>query len=222
MSPRHTAWTAEPDYRLRGLEFATQAAPARAPVKKQPRRRRRLRFTFKLLLVLAVAAAGASVVRASFIQPFAVPSASMMPTLQTGDRILVAKSTRLGGSVNRGDIVVFRRPSYFPCSSGHSKSQDMVQRVIAGPGQTIWSLGSKIFVDGRQLRERGWYDKKYGQVGLAPIHRTTVPSGRYFVMGDNRSDSCDSRAFGTIPRSSIVGKVFAIVVRDRHVYVHFF
>jgi signal peptidase I len=97
-----------------------------------------------------------------------------------------------------------------------------VQRVIGLPGDTIWSVGSKIYIDGRRLHERGWYDSKYGQVGSTPILRTRVPPGEYFVMGDNRSDSCDSRAFGTIARSSIVGKVFAVVARDGRPYIHLF
>ena len=211
-----------PDYRLRGLDFGTGAVPARPATKVRPRNRRRRRFVIKLVLILVVAAVGASLLRASVVQPFSVPSAAMMPTLHAGDRILVAKSSRLAGPVRSGDIVVFRRPSYFPCSTGRDKAPDLVQRVIAVAGETIWSVGNKIFVDGRRLREKGWYDTSFGQVGSSPIRRTTIPSGKYFVMGDNRSDSCDSRAFGTIPRSSIVGKVFGVVVRDRHLYVHFF
>jgi len=196
--------------------------PARSASKVRPRNRRRRRFVIKLVLILTVAAVGASLLRAQVVQPFSVPSAAMMPTLHAGDRVLVVKSTRLAGPVRSGDIVVFRRPSYFPCSTGRNKAGDLVQRVIAVPGDTIWSVGNRIFIDGRQLRERGWYDKRFGQVGSSSIRRATVPSGKYFVMGDNRSDSCDSRAFGTIPRASIVGKVFAVVVRDRHLYVHFF
>jgi signal peptidase I len=211
-----------PDYRLRGLDLGTEVVPARATHRDRPRNRRRRRFVVKLVLILVVAAVGASLLRASVVQPFSVPSAAMMPTLHAGDRILVVKSSRLAGAVRSGNIVVFHRPSYFPCTTGRAKAADLVQRVIGVPGDTIWSVGNKIFIDGRQLRERGWYDTAFGQVGSAPIHRTTISSGRYFVMGDNRSDSCDSRTFGTVPRSSIVGKVFAIVVRDRHLYVHFF
>jgi signal peptidase I len=177
----------------------------------------------KWLLVLIVVAVGATVLRTSVVQPFSVPSSAMLPTLQPGDRILVVKSSRLAGPVRSGDIVVFRRPAYFPCSAQKgNKSQDLVQRVVAVPGETIWSKGNRIYVNGRLLAEHGWFDKKFGQVGPAPILFTKVPAGKYYVMGDNRSDSCDSRAFGTIPRVSIVGKVFAVVVRHSHLFVRFF
>jgi len=176
----------------------------------------------KTVLVLTVAIAAAVFLRTSVVQPFSVPSAAMVPTLRAGDRILVVKSSRLAGPIQSGDIVVFRHPSVFPCSTGGDQSGDLVQRVIGVPGDTIWSVGNTIYLNGHRLRERGWYDAKYGQVGSTPILRTELAPGEYFVMGDNRSDSCDSRAFGAITRSSIVGKVFAIAVRDGHMYVHLF
>jgi signal peptidase I len=156
------------------------------------------------------------------IEPFSVPSAAMAPTLQVGDRILVLKSSRLAGPITSGEIVVFRHPALFLCRAAQSQSSDLVQRVIGLPGDTIWSAGNKIYIDGRRLREQGWFDSKYGQLGSKPIQRMTVPSGRYFVMGDNRSNACDSRTFGTVSRSSIVGKVLAVVMRDGRPYVHVF
>jgi signal peptidase I len=95
---------------------------------------------------------------------------------------------------------------------------DLVLRVVAMPGQTIWSVSNTIFVDGRPLRERGWYDPHFGPVGWTPVPSTTLGQNQYFVMGDNRSLACDSRAFGPISRSSIVGKGIAIVVRRGHMF----
>ena len=146
----------------------------------------------------------------------------MVPTLQMGDQILVVKSSRLAGPIHGGDIVVFRHPKVFACNTGPDQVGDLVQRVIAVPGETIWSVGNKIYVDGKQLQERGWYDSKYGQVGSTPILRTRIASGQYYVMGDNRSNSCDSRVFGPIARSAIVGKVFAVVMRGGHPHIHLF
>lgn len=171
---------------------------------------------------MIVVVLAAVLLRVAVVQPFSVPSAAMMPTLHSGDRILVVKPSRLTGSIQTGEIVVFRHPSPFPCSTGQEAGQDLVQRVIGLPGETMWSVGNKIFIDGRQLHERGWYDPKFGPVGSTPIRRIKIPPGRYFVMADNRSDSCDSRGFGTIPRSEVVGKVFAVVVRDGHLYVRLF
>jgi len=172
--------------------------------------------------VLVVAAGVAVILRTSFVQPFSVPSAAMMPTLQAGDRILVVKSTFLAGSITRGDIVVFRHPKRFSCGADANDIQNVVKRVIGLPGETIWSVGNAIEVDGRHLNEPGWYNSRYGQVGSTPIHRTKIPPGDYFVMGDNRTASCDSRSFGAIVGSSIVGKVVLIVSRAGHPYIHLF
>ncbi len=200
----------------------TAAKPEPPASRVRPSRRKYRRLLAKWIVVLSLATLAAVFLRVSVFQPFSVPSVSMLPTLQVGDRILVVKSSALEGPVRGGDIVVFRQPRLLACSTGEGQAGDLVQRVIALPGDTIWSDGNRIYVDGRELHERGWYDALYGQLGSTPILRTKIPLGQYFVMGDNRSDACDSRAFGTIARSAIVGKVFAIVMRDGHPYIHFF
>ncbi|MGA3215824.1 MAG: signal peptidase I [Acidimicrobiales bacterium] len=213
------------DRRLRGLDLGSQHledATSRQARRKLPRRRHRRRLLVEWVAALTVAVLAALALRASVVEPFSVPSAAMMPTLHIGDRILVVKSSRLAGPIRGGDMVVFRRPNAFPCSTGRNKASNLVERVIALPGNTIWSAGRHIFIDGAQLNERSWYWTKYGQIGSTPISRMTIPPNHYYVMGDNRSDSCDSRAFGPISRSAIVGKVVAIVVRDRHPYIHIF
>lgn len=187
------------------------------------RRRRRRRLLVEWLVVLAVAAVVAVLLRAFVVQAFFVPSASMVPTLQVGDRILVVKTTLLTGSIGRGSIVVFKHPEPFPCSAGGEENiQDLVKRVIGLPGETIWSIGNTIFVNGKRLSEPGWYRGGLPEVGPTPIVKTTIPKDDYFVMGDNRTDSCDSRSFGPIPGSSIVGQVELIVWRNGHPYFHAF
>jgi signal peptidase I len=168
-----------------------------------------------------VAVLVALLLRAYVVEPFSVPSSAMIPTLQAGDRILAVKSGLLGGPVKRGDIVVFGHPKFFPCRAGPATG-DLVKRVIGLPGETIWSVGDAIAVDGRRLHEPGWYDRTFGEVGSSPVHRTTIPRGDYFVMGDNRADTCDSRGFGAIPGSSIVGKVKVIISRRGHPHLFFF
>ena len=192
-----------PDYRLRGLDLSRLdqgEAPARRARRVLPRRRYRRRLVVRWILVLVVAGLAALVLRMSVFQPFSVPSAAMVPTLQMGDRILVVKSSGLAGPIHSGDIVVFRHPKLFACDTGQDQVGDLVQRVIGVPGDTIWSVGNEIYIDGKRLNEQGWYDSKYGQVGSTPVLRTKIPSGRYFVMGDNRSNSCDSRVFGPVAR----------------------
>jgi signal peptidase I len=208
----------ELDYRLRGLSTDptdyVSAAPIRPDRQRRPRRHGPLLAKVAILLVLAALAAW--LVPAFAVQSFSVPGEAMSPTLQAGDRILVAKSGLLEGPVHTGQIVVFRPPHFLPCTVVGGGG-DLVLRVVALPGQTIWSIDDTIFVDGRPLRERGWYDPRFGQVGSKPIPSTTLVQNQYFVLGDNRSSSCDSRVFGPISKSSIVGEGIAIVVRDGHV-----
>jgi signal peptidase I len=164
----------------------------------------------------------ALVLRALVLQPFSVPSPSMVPTLQVGDRILVVKSRLLSGPLKAGDIVVLHQPTGSGCNAGQGRTQDLVTRVIAQPGETIWSQGDSIYVDGRLLQEPGWYNPPFGHLGPSPIAPTQIPPGSYFVMGDNRTDECDSRSFGPVSRSLVVGKVAATILRHGHPHVHFF
>lgn len=226
-----SSWKRHPDYRLRGLEFGAESEhvaravepPARRPLRSPNlRRKRRRRLVAEFALVIIVAMLAATLVRASVVQSFSVPSAAMVPTLQSGDRILVVKARLLSGPITRGDIVVFRRPSRLHCNTGGKDVQDVVQRVVGLPGETIWSAGATIYIDGQPLAEAGWYSKSSGPIGSMPIRRTQIPAGGYFVMGDNRSNTCDSRLFGTIPASSIVGTVVAVVLRNGHLDIHFF
>jgi signal peptidase I len=214
-----------PDYRLRGLDLGAQAQHQAAFISvpnNQFRARRRRRLLIGWVVVLTVAIAVALLLRATVVEPFSVPSAGMVPTLQVGDRIVVVKSTLLAGPIEQGNIVVFRHPTTDSCSAGRGAAQDLVQRVVGLPGQTISSKGDSIYVDGRRLNEPHWYNPRFGPVGSRPIRLTTVPANEYFVMGDNRSQSCDSRSFGAVPRSSIVGKVVSVIMRAGHPYVHLF
>ena len=210
----------ELDYRLRGLSTDPTDYVSAAPFRpdRQRRRRRHGPFLAKMAVLLVVAALAAWLVPAFAVQSFSVPGAAMSPTLQAGDRILVDKSGLLEGPIQAGQIVVFRPPRFLPCTVVGGGG-DLVLRVVALPGQTIWSIGNTIFVDGRPLSERGWYAPRSGSVGSRPISSTTLTQNQYFVLGDNRSGSCDSRVFGPISGSSIVGEGIAIVVRHGHVFL---
>jgi signal peptidase I len=206
----------ELDYRLRGLHgdptddvFATSS-------RADQKRRRRHRVMAKVGGFVAVVALAILLLRAFVFQPFTLPGNAMAPTLGSGDRILVVKSGLLAGSIHRGGIVVFHPPQTLPCTVVGSRARDLALRVVALPGQVIWSAGQTIFVDGRPLSERGWYDRRFGQVGSTPIRSTTLAPGQYFVMADRRSDACDSRAFGPISKGSVVGQGIAVVGRDGH------
>ena len=209
----------ERDYRLRGLAIEPTGDVSPAPARMDHPRRRRGPLLVKVAVLLAVAAIAALALQAFVVQPYGVPGNSMTPTLLAGDRILAVKSGPFAGSIGTGQIVVLRPPKFLPCTLVGGRSGDLVLRVVALPGQTIWSVARTIFVNGRPLQDRGWYNPRFGQVGSAPVHSTTLGRNQYFVLADNRSDTCDSRVFGPISKSSIVGKAVAIVVRYGHFYM---
>lgn len=210
-----------PDYRLRSL--ATQSGGAVPTMSTRMRGwRKRRRATPRIagaVCLLAVTGLAALMINGFVVQPYSVPGNAMMPTFQAGDRILVANSGVLASPIRTGEIVVFRPRQDLPCSVVGARGGDLVRRVVAVPGETIWSVGGRIFVDGRPLRDGGWYDARFGPLGSTPIVSTRLGHGQYYVMTDNRSDACDSRAFGPISRSSIVGAGIAIVARGGHVFV---
>jgi signal peptidase I len=174
------------------------------PPQRRPHRRR-LRGLLEWLAVVAVALVAAFLVKTFLLEAFYIPSGSMIPTLEIGDRILVDKLSYDLHAVHRGDIIVFRRP---PADTGEPHIKDLVKRVIGLPGETIASRGNQVLIDGHVLREP-WL--RPGTPLGEPIRPQVIPKGEYFVMGDNRADSADSRVFGPIPRSLIVGRVVAIV-----------
>jgi signal peptidase I len=213
-----------PDYRLRGLQLDQPAVvEARKPAKKNTTRSRTSRSrAFRWLAAVFIALLAGTLVRISVVQSFYVPSVAMAPTIKAGDRLLVVKWSALSGPVKVGDIIVFRRPGTYNCTGSGAPTQDLVKRVVALPGQTIWSSGKEIYLDGTRLDEQGWFNHKYGAFGSLPVARTTVPRGDYFVMGDNRRTTCDSRSFGPVSRSLVVGKVVAIVFRGARPFIRFF
>jgi signal peptidase I len=170
--------------------------------------------------VLAVGVLFAVGLRASVVEPFSVTSASMEPTLPSGTNVLVLRWSLLTGPIERGDVVVVDAPAGVECNAG-GDADHLIARVIAFPGQTIKSVRGRIYLDGRRFHEPGWYNKRYGETGPADIAPTTVPPHSYFMLGDNRHQGCDSRAFGAVPRSSVIGEVVATISHDGHVSVHF-
>gem|GEM_PF-253872 len=178
---------------------STRPAPRRAvPVEPPPRPRGR--WLLEWVMVLLVAVGVAFGVRTFVVQTFFIPSASMEPTLMIGDRILVDKLSYHLHAVHRGDIVVFATP---PNENAGPNVKDLVKRVIGLPGDRISSQGGRVWIDGKPLSEP-WLPPGTITTGIEP---QTVPPGKLFVMGDNRSNSQDSRFFGPIPRSLIVGRV---------------
>jgi signal peptidase I len=169
-------------------------------VRAEARRRRRRRAAIEWLIVLVIALGVAVLMRTFVVQTFYIPSGSMEPTLNIGDRILVDKLSYHLHAVHRGDIVVFARP---PGETLEPGVNDLVKRVIGLPNETISAQNGQIDINGKPLAEP-WLPKGVVTDDFGPVH---IPSGDYFVMGDNRGFSSDSRVFGPISGSLIVGRV---------------
>jgi signal peptidase I len=195
---------ARPRYRplVRVLDRATSKLP------------RPLRLVVDWAVTLALAAGFVLAFEAEVAKPFRIPSASMEPTLHcagargceggVSDRVLVCRFCYRLWSPHRGDIVVFRTPSRARAACGEGGT--FVKRLIALPGETWSERNGYVFVDGKRL------DEPYVEPGRrdrSTYPPRTIPSGELFMMGDNRVSSCDSRAWGPVPRANLIGPVVA-------------
>ncbi|MEN8253427.1 MAG: signal peptidase I [Patescibacteria group bacterium] len=143
-----------------------------------------------------------------FMQPHQVNGQSMVPTFQSGEYLLTDKVSYRMGDPERGDVVVFHAPPEAGCPKG--TGCDFIKRVIAVPGETIRLENNTFYVNGLPIREDyipaeyqtlpGKFMKERGSY--------TLQASEYFVSGDNRPYSSDSRAWGPIKKSNIVGKGF--------------
>jgi signal peptidase I len=180
------------------------------------RRRPRLRGILVLVGIVALVVLLSGAVNAYAAEAFVVPSGSMAPTLQIGDRLIVNK---LDSGIHRGDIIVFRDPP----GDTDSAYPILAKRVIGLPGEVISSHGNTILINGRPLSEP-WLPRLTGVCyqSAANVLAIKIPPGQYYVMGDCRGDSSDSRFWGTVPASDVIGKVTVVVWRHNHPWVHWF
>lgn len=189
---------------------------------------------WRMISVIAVAALVVAVVRVLLVQSFVIPSESMRPLLQVGDRVLVSRLDYRVGDVQHGDVIVFDGEGSFESAAVRDDAplaalgravagalgspvgeSDYVKRVIGLPGERIvcCDTSGAITVDGRPLAEP--YLAVPGRASSTPFD-IRVPAGRLWVMGDNRDDSGDSRAHlgdpggGTVPLDHVVGRVVAV------------
>jgi signal peptidase I len=178
------------------------------------RRRNRSRVVVEWIVVIVVALLVAQLIKTYVLQQFSIPSESMAPTLRTGDRVFVNKLSYRLHDVNRGDVVVFERPEALT----DPRTKDLIKRVIGLPGETLEFRPDdcQVLVEGRVLEEPYLAP---GQCTSAPgttidpeqDRVVVVPEDSVFVMGDNRSNSTDSRVFGPIEEDTIVGRAFFII-----------
>ena len=170
------------------------------------------RWIVELVGVVVVAILVAALLRTFVVATYSIPSGSMEPTLQIGDRIVVNKLSYHLHGVDRGNVVVFSTPPAEDCAG--PPVSDLVKRVIGLPGEIISLANGRVFINGHLLPEtflppdvrNDTYPGPSGNT-YSLHHAYRIPTGDVFVMGDNRPQSCDSRYWGPIRESTIVGKV---------------
>ena len=178
-----------------------------------------MRSALDWIITIAVAVAVVLAVETEVAKPFRIPSASMEPTLlcakpgdgcvaRFSDRVIACRLCYRLGTPHRGQIVVFRTPpaAAAACSEGGT----YVKRLIGMPGDTIHEdRNAAIWIDGRRLAEPYISAGARAQDTMYRGKTWRVPQGDYFFLGDNRGNSCDSRSWGAVPRSNLIGPVVA-------------
>jgi signal peptidase I len=200
------------------------AEPETPPYHKEDERQPGLLAVVRETVVLVALAVLLAVVFKTFlVAAFYIPSGSMESTLNISDRVLVEKVSYRFGDIERGDVIVFvhDEPGTEPAGPSNPvtgffsslgqaigvvppSDRDFIKRVIGLPGDTVTCRGGKLIRNGQQLTEN-YLDQGITTDGC---QRTKVGPGELFVMGDNRTNSQDSRVFGVIQRSDVVGRAF--------------
>lgn len=149
--------------------------------------------------IIAIALALALFIRAFVAEPRYIPSDSMLPTLQVGDRLVVEKISYHFHPPVKGDIVVFDPPQQLQVQ-GYAKNQAFIKRVIGTPGQTIAIHNGKVYLNNQPLKESYIAEPPNYQMDAVK-----VPENHLFVMGDNRNNSNDSHVWGFLPKQNVIG-----------------
>ena len=190
-------------------------------------RKRPARTAAELVLIIAVALGLAVGIQAYIVKPYEIPSASMEPTLKIGQRILVDRIGNRFSSPKIGDIYVFHPPASETCadpSEGQTgsgqpdpeacdvvqhgeSSQTYIKRVVGLPGDRLSIRQGHVYRNG--VRESDAYITPCDGAGECRFPKPfTVPAGDYYMMGDNRPDSLDSRFWGPVPKAWMIGEAF--------------
>jgi len=157
-------------------------------------------FTYAVCILIAVVIAAG--VRYFLIEPYRIPTGSMLPTIQLNDMVLANKLVyKVGGQPKRGDIVVFKDPT--------GEYPQLIKRVVATGGQTVDLQDGSVYVDGQKLDEAYTHGKPSAPLSGGQVSFPfKVPDGEIWVMGDNRTNSADSRVFGSVPVEAVYGRAW--------------
>jgi signal peptidase I len=178
---------------------------------------RSVRVVLDWVLTIAGAILIVVALKAWVVNPYRIPSSSMEPTLHCAkpapgcearfsDRVLANRFVYHFRNPKRGEIIVFKTPpeAKVRCGAGGT----FVKRLIGLPGELVSERDGYVYIDGRRLEEP--YLKADRRDHEPPRTWPRIPVGQYFFMGDNRSQSCDSRVWGSVPRANLIGEVFFV------------
>jgi signal peptidase I len=176
----------------------------------------------ELVMIVAVALGLALGIQAFLVKPFRIPSESMVPTLEIGQRVLVDRVSFRFGEPDRGDVVVFKPPMGAEdnrCAVQHPSDQgcprstrdrsdtNFIKRVVAVPGDRVKVVEGSVYINGKRQEES--FARLTPECGTCNLPREIrIPDGQYYMMGDNRGESADSRVWGPVPKEWIIGKAF--------------
>jgi signal peptidase I len=176
----------------------------------------------ELVTIVAVALGLALGIQAFLVKPFRIPSESMVPTLEVGQRVLVDRVSYRFGDPDRGDIVVFKPPlgsESNSCGIQHSSDSacprpteersdtNFIKRVVATPGDRLKVIDGAVYINGERQNED--YARLDAECEICNLpHEIRIPDDQYFMMGDNRGESADSREWGPVPKKWIIGQAF--------------
>ena len=174
-------------------------------------------------MIVAVALGLALGIQAFLVKPFRIPSESMVPTLEIGQRVLVDRVTKNFSDYDRDDVLVFKPPAGADtnsCGVRHSpeaacprptadrSDTNFIKRVVGVGGDRLSVRGGRVYINGKGLKEP--YARLDDTCPICNLPREiTIPKGYYFMMGDNRGASADSREWGPIPKDWVIGQAFA-------------
>ena len=179
----------------------------------------------ELVTIVVVAIGLALIIQAFLVKPYRIPSASMEPTLDIGQRVLVNRLGNRFGDPSVGDVIVFHPPEGAVSAAGEQcgaqppegqvcmketpaqADTTFIKRVVGGPGDRIRVVNGVVIRNGKRLNEP--YIRPCTGSGCDFPAEVRVPAGHWFMMGDNRGDSDDSRFWGPVPRDWIIGNAFA-------------
>ena len=183
----------------------------------------------ELIAIVGIALGLALTIQAFLVKPFRIPSESMVPTLAVGQRVLVDRVSFRFSEPHRGDVVVFNPPAgadaagaefgacgldprprdqACPRPTPEAADANFIKRVVAEPGDRLKVINGWVYINGERQREP--FARPDADCPICDLPREIViPPGHFFMMGDNRGQSADSREWGPVPEDWIVGNAFS-------------